>query len=174
MFIFYVALWFLRRGVSCWALASSFFLFFFFFFFSPVWHCAHLAWGRESWSLWFSCICLFILHALISVRFLFLFVSGLDAAWYCGSLWTFILLTFLSAVIVSDTMVIVLHSISLSKIVPSKWLRFWYPFWDKCGVEWHSALVTLFWGNTCLLIYFWLKRVIGSQNRTPGTGTIAW
>ena len=32
----------------------------------------HFALGRESWSMCFSCICLFILHELISVFLLFL------------------------------------------------------------------------------------------------------
>ena len=36
----------------------------------------HLAWGREIWSKYFSCICLFILHALLYVFFLFILVSA--------------------------------------------------------------------------------------------------
>ena len=38
-------------------------------FFSPVQHCDHLAWERERWPLYLSCICLFSLHALIYVLF---------------------------------------------------------------------------------------------------------
>ena len=34
--------------------------------------------GRGSWSICFSCICLFIMHASISVLFVFLLVSGID------------------------------------------------------------------------------------------------
>ena len=39
-------------------------------FFSPVWYCDHLKRGRESWSVYFSCMCMFTLHAMISVLFL--------------------------------------------------------------------------------------------------------
>ena len=59
--------------------------------------CYHLTWGRESWSMCFSCICFFILHALIAVLFLFLVVSGIgcgNCSCDCGPPWTFIL-TFL-------------------------------------------------------------------------------
>ena len=42
-------------------------LFVYAFLFSPTKHCDHLAWGRQSWSMCFSCICLFILLASISV-----------------------------------------------------------------------------------------------------------
>ena len=63
------------RVESCLAHYSRVF-FFFVFFFSPVKHCDHLGLGRESWSMCISCICLFILHVLISVHFLFLLVSG--------------------------------------------------------------------------------------------------
>ena len=34
-------------------------------FFSTIKDCDHLAWGRGSWSMCFSCICLFILHASV-------------------------------------------------------------------------------------------------------------
>ena len=37
----------------------------------------------------FSCMCLFILHALICVPFLLLLVSGLAVACDCGTPWTF-------------------------------------------------------------------------------------
>ena len=47
-----------------------------------------------SWSMCFSCVCLFNLHALIFVIFLFLLVSGVAAASDCGTPWIF-LLTFL-------------------------------------------------------------------------------
>ena len=39
-------------------------------------YCDHLAWGRESWSMCFSSICLINFHVLISVLFRFLLVSG--------------------------------------------------------------------------------------------------
>ena len=42
----------------------------------------YLAWGRESLSVCFSCICLFVLYVLVFVIFLFLLVSGVG----CG-LW---------------------------------------------------------------------------------------
>ena len=51
-------------------------------FFSPVWHCNNLAWGRESWFLCLSCICMVILHAFITIHFLFLLVPGIG----CGLL----------------------------------------------------------------------------------------
>ena len=66
---------------SKYALCPRFFFFLLFFFFifsvlfSIVWY--HLTWGRESWSMCFSCICVFILHTSISVLFLFLLVSGI-------------------------------------------------------------------------------------------------
>ena len=42
----------------------------------------------------FSCVCLFILHAQISVLLLFLLVSGLAAACDCDTTWTFLLNVF--------------------------------------------------------------------------------
>ena len=61
-----VTLWFLIRDV----LSTCFYVF------SPVWHCDHLAWVRESWSIiCFSCICLFILYVLLCVSFLFFMVT---------------------------------------------------------------------------------------------------
>ena len=41
-------------------------------------HCLsfYFAWGRGSWSLCLSCICLLAMHTLICVTFLFLPVSG--------------------------------------------------------------------------------------------------
>ena len=46
--------------------------------------CDHLALGRGSWSVCFSCICLFVLYVLVFVMFLCLFVSGFG----CGlSVW---------------------------------------------------------------------------------------
>ena len=50
--------------------------------FQSFYHCDHLASERESWSLCFSCNCLFILHTLIVILLLFLLVSGVG----CG-LW---------------------------------------------------------------------------------------
>ena len=49
----------------------------------------HLVWGRGSWSLCLSCICLLAMHTLICVTFSLL-VSGLAAASACGSSWTFL------------------------------------------------------------------------------------
>ena len=51
-------------------------LLFFLVFYSTVKHCDHLAWGRELWSMRFSCYQLFILHALNFALYLFLFVAG--------------------------------------------------------------------------------------------------
>ena len=51
LFLLCVVLWLLLRGVSCWVLPM---------FFSPVKHFDHLAWGRERWSICFSCICLLL------------------------------------------------------------------------------------------------------------------
>ena len=70
--LIWFSIWFSLRCVSCWALPCSLFS-----CFSPF-----SIWERESWFMCFSCICLFILHALICVRFLFLLVSGVG----CG-LW---------------------------------------------------------------------------------------
>ena len=41
------------------------------------------AWGRQSWSICFLCICLFILHAFASSWY-----QGLAAANHCGPSWT--------------------------------------------------------------------------------------
>ena len=35
------------------------------------WHFDHLAWGRGSWSLCLSCMCLLAMHTLICVTFSF-------------------------------------------------------------------------------------------------------
>ena len=45
--------------------------------FSPASYCDYLAWGQESWFICFSCICMFILHALR-------FVSVFFSSWYRG------------------------------------------------------------------------------------------
>ena len=45
---------------------------------------------RLTGLIWFSCICLFILRAWLSVSLLFLFVSGLAAAYNCGTPRTFL------------------------------------------------------------------------------------
>ena len=50
-------------------------------------HFDHLAWGRGSWSLCLSCICLLAIHTLICVIFLFLLVSGVGCD-FC--LWLFL------------------------------------------------------------------------------------
>ena len=50
-------------------------------------HCDHLAWGRESWSICFSCICLFILHAVIFCPFSLPQAAACD----CRTPWTFLL-----------------------------------------------------------------------------------
>ena len=47
--------------------------------------------GRESWSMCFSCIGLFILYALISVIFSSAWCQGLDVVCDCGTPWTFLL-----------------------------------------------------------------------------------
>ena len=60
-------------------------------FFSPVQHCAHLAWGRDNWSICFSCLCLFILHVLISVFFSSSWRQWLVVACNCGTPWTSLL-----------------------------------------------------------------------------------
>ena len=54
--------------------------------------CDYLAWGRESWSVCFSCIRLIIFHALIF--FSSLWCLGLSAAYDCGTPGIF-LLTFM-------------------------------------------------------------------------------
>ena len=48
-------------------------------------HCDHLAWGRESWPVCFSCVCLFCDCWFVS--FLFLLVSGIGCSlWLWHSL----------------------------------------------------------------------------------------
>ena len=89
LFFFCVALWFILRGVSCLVLPCSLFS-----CFSSFQHCDQFAWVRESWSMCLSCICFFILHALILSFFLFLWEAGVGCACDCGSPRTF-LLTFL-------------------------------------------------------------------------------
>ena len=44
---------------------------------------------RKSWSMCFSCICLFILHVLTFVLFLYLLVSEVTAAYNCCNPWSF-------------------------------------------------------------------------------------
>ena len=67
-----MAFWFLLRGVSCWVMPYSLFTCFAVLFSIAI---TSLGEERESWSVSFSCICLFILHTSISVFFLFLLVS---------------------------------------------------------------------------------------------------
>ena len=38
-------------------------------FLLSFWHFDHLAWGRGSWSLCLSCICLLAMHPLICITF---------------------------------------------------------------------------------------------------------
>ena len=58
--------------------------------FSPVQHCDHLAWARESWYfICFSCMCVFILHALHFVFLSSCWRRGLPAVCDCGTSWTF-------------------------------------------------------------------------------------
>ena len=56
--------------------------------------CDHLAWGRESWTVCFSCISLFVLYVLILSFFSSSWCRGLAAVCDCGTPWSF-LLTFL-------------------------------------------------------------------------------
>ena len=58
-------------------------------------HFDHLAWGRGSWSMCFSCNSLFILLALFVILFLLLLVSGVDSGFRMGTPWTFLLTVFL-------------------------------------------------------------------------------
>ena len=69
-------------------------LFFVYVFLLSFWYFDHLAWGRGSWSLCLSCICLLSVYTLSVSPFLFLQMSGLAAASACGYSWTF-LFTFL-------------------------------------------------------------------------------
>ena len=70
---YFVWLWFLLRGVSSWGLPCCLFS----FFFCHVQHCDHFTCGRER-SIRFSCICMFILHALLFVFFLLVSGCGCD------------------------------------------------------------------------------------------------
>ena len=69
-FLFCVVLWFILRSASC--LVSC--------FFSLLSTVIALLGEEGGWFMCFLCIYLFILHALISVIFLFLLVSGVG----CG------------------------------------------------------------------------------------------
>ena len=85
-FLVCLALWFLLRGALC----CHALLFVSVFSPSPVKHSDHLAWGRESWSMCFLCIYLFILHASVRTSpFLSFFSSswcqGLTAGCDCGT-----------------------------------------------------------------------------------------
>ena len=88
-FLFCLTLWFLLRGDSCWVVPCSL-LSCFVSTFSIV--ITSLSVERESWSMCFSCICLFIVQALIFVLLLFFVVSGVAAACYSGTPWIFLLL----------------------------------------------------------------------------------
>ena len=85
LFLFCVALRFLLRRAfrveTCLALCSRVFQ-------SCLRNgCDHLVWGRESWSMCFSCICLFILF--IFVIFPFLLVSWASSSWKMICIFTF-------------------------------------------------------------------------------------
>ena len=45
----------------------GFALLFVYVFLLSFWYFDHLAWGRGSWSLCLSCICLLVMHTLICV-----------------------------------------------------------------------------------------------------------
>ena len=68
---------------------GSYTLFLVLVLFSPVVHCGRLAWGGENWSVCFSCICMFVLHALHCVFFSSTWCRGLAAACDCDTPWTF-------------------------------------------------------------------------------------
>ena len=52
----------------------------------------HLAWGKERWSMCFSCLCLFILHAYTLFIFSSSWCQGWAAACDCGTPWSFLLI----------------------------------------------------------------------------------
>ena len=58
-------------------------------FSSPVYRCDHLAWGKESWSVCFSCIFSFFLHALLSVLFSSSWCQGFASTCDRGTSWNF-------------------------------------------------------------------------------------
>ena len=88
---FCVALSFVLRVVSCWFLACS--LFWWSFFKSCLALnniITSLGEELENWSICLSCICLFILHELLSVFFLSCLVSGVGCGlwmWHSVDFW---------------------------------------------------------------------------------------
>ena len=86
--LFCVALRFLLRGV------------FVLVFFTPLWHCDHLAWGRESWSICFLCTCLSCMRSCLFSSFSL--CQGLAAAYDCGTPW--IVLTLIPSVLATLTL----------------------------------------------------------------------
>ena len=54
------------------------------------WHFDHLALGRESWSLWLSCICVGCARVGLYRFFSFSWCQWLGASSACGSSWTFV------------------------------------------------------------------------------------
>ena len=53
-------------------------------------HFDHLAWGRGSWSLCLSCICLLAMRVGLCRFFSSSWCRGLAAASACGASWTFL------------------------------------------------------------------------------------
>ena len=74
-------------------------LLFVYVFLLSFYHFDHLAWGRGSWSLSLSCICLLAMHMLIYHFFSSSWYRGgwLRAASACGSSWTFLLTFFIAS-----------------------------------------------------------------------------
>ena len=58
-------------------------------FVSPGSHFDYLAWGRESCSISFLCICMLILHALLVIFFSSSWCQELAANCDCGNPWNF-------------------------------------------------------------------------------------
>ena len=69
-----------------------------FSFISPGNHCEHLAWGRENAGICFSCICLFILYALLSVFFSSSWCQVLTVGCDFNTPWTFPLTFFIISI----------------------------------------------------------------------------
>ena len=79
--------------------------------FSPVQHFDYLCWGRKSWFICCSCVCLFILYVLLSVFFSSIWWNGWAAACYSGFPWTFHL-TFCENIFMLLTLTLVIIFIS--------------------------------------------------------------
>ena len=87
--------WFWRNSYFVWLCGSMPFIYFttscfilglilllFLMFFSTFQHCDHLAWRRESRSIWLSCMH----HSFFSLP---LYFRVLAVDWECGTPWTF-------------------------------------------------------------------------------------